>query len=257
MHTASVESVTHVSNNEGWKNISKEFDNYKKLRFTNRAAKLNIAVNRLPYKNAGQSSIPDPDAQENNLHEPRGFSYGGNDFDKANPDTKDNQYDQTVDVSSLLPGDRVSYYVTAVNAKDDVPTESGKLRQSVDWINPVIRFVAPDGMRIARWIYMPDNFDLGTLPRVNRDGSEVPGADPQPVSVAVADSDAVGFTPIGHDKIEAFDTTGETGTITDLAAYPLVPENKELKDEYSQAWRWNVRTSSILRERSPRLAQRR
>ena len=66
MHTASVESVTHVSNNEGWKNISKEFDNYKKLRFTNRAAKLNIAVNRLPYKNAGQSSIPDPDAQENN-----------------------------------------------------------------------------------------------------------------------------------------------------------------------------------------------
>lgn len=91
LHMAGVNSV--VNNNRYW-----DIDNYK-LRFVNRAAKINLSVgNRLPYKNnlatasnAGQIiQVPDltplPENGDTFNNRPLGMNYNGNDYGKADPD---------------------------------------------------------------------------------------------------------------------------------------------------------------------------
>ena len=225
MHTASLNSST------GDKYETELLDNYKKLRFVNRASKINLSVNRLPYKDNLTDIVADPD-KGSPKYEPLGFNYGGNDYNKADPDTtKGNNNRTPVDVSHLLPGDRVSYYVTAVNAKDTFPTESGEERSSVTWINPVLRFEAPPGMRIARWVYMPDDFKLGEEAYVDKNGVVPAGKEneTQPVSVTDPKCGTEGFTPITVDDIDAYDPDHAD---EDNLFYK-VPENKELKDIFS------------------------
>ena len=227
MHTASLNSSTQD------KYATPLLDNYKKLRFINRTSKINLSVNRLPYEDVSGSIIADP-ANGSPNYTPQGFSYGGNDFNKADPNTKkDNASRTPVDVSHLVPGDRVSYYVTAVNAKDTFPTESGEERQSVAWKNPVLRFDAPEGMRIARWVYMPEDFELGEADWADENGNITAGQK-QPVSVLKPECGTTGFVPITLDDIDAYDPNHtDPNPVDPNSPYFKVPHNEELKDVFS------------------------
>lgn len=165
MRTASINSVDTSSKDALYPNTSTNEDNYKKVRFTNRASKINLSLNRLPYDNtlAGGLANLQPRVENGDVmnNRPLGLNYGGNDFNKANPDYDKNKPQTSVDVTHLIPGDRVNYYITAINDKDDTATESGEMRESVNWVNPVLRFEAPEGMRIARWVYMPEDYPIG------------------------------------------------------------------------------------------------
>ncbi|WP_159456415.1 hypothetical protein, partial [Intestinibacillus massiliensis] len=245
--------------------------NHKRLRFLNRAAKLNVAVNRLPYVDAAGTSglAPDPDAKDaNNVHRPLGLSYGGNDFDKADANDKAKTPKAPVDIQKLIPGDRITYYVTAVNEKDALPTPAGGERGNTTWDAPVIRFEAPKGTRIARWYYMPEQFTFGDLPALDADGNwqaadggalhivngkwvtlnpdgsvknDYGDAASTPVSgltaakPAAASDLAWGDAQILREDITAYDpqhTEHENGA-TPAEKYANVPHNTELKDLYS------------------------
>ena len=254
LHMAGVNSV--VNNNRFW-----DIDNYKKLRFVNRAAKINLSVNRLPYKNnlatasnAGQIiQVPDltplPENGDTFNNRPLGMNYNGNDYGKADPDGMKNPPRDLADMEHLVPGDRISYYVTAVNDKDEYPTESGEMRESITWNNPVLRFEAPEGTRIARWTYMPANYPLGEGKRVDAnghyldaDGNEILDADGKPITdgnnsliatqpLAITDPDGGvdGYKSIELEDIEAYDPRQPMGG----GGYYSVPADQELKDLYS------------------------
>ena len=254
MHMAGVNSK--VNNNRFW-----DTDNYKKLRFVNRAAKINLSVNRLPYKNnlatasnAGQiiqvpDLTPNPENGDSFNNRPLGMNYNGNDYGKADPDGVKNPPRDLADLEHLVPGDRISYYVTAVNEKDEYPTESGEMRESITWNNPVLRFEAPKGTRIARWTYMPENYPLGEGKRVDAnghyldaDGKEIvddygnpitDGNDSriatQPLSMDDPAGGVNGYAAIKLEDIEAYDPS----RITDSKGYYSVPADQELKDLYS------------------------
>ncbi|MCD7906735.1 MAG: hypothetical protein LUH04_03390, partial [Clostridium sp.] len=254
LHMAGVNSA--VNGNRFW-----DIDNYKKLRFVNRAAKINLAVNRLPYKNnlatasnAGQViNVPDltprPENGDAFDNRPLGMNYNGNDFNKADPDGTTNPPRDLADMEHLVPGDRISYYVTAVNDKDEYPTESGEMRESITWNNPVLRFEAPEGTRIARWSYMPANYPLGEGKRVDanghyldENGKEILDADgnpivdgnnaaiaAQPLAADKAEGGVSGYKPILLEDIEAYDPRQP---IAD-GVYYSVPADQELKDLYS------------------------
>ena len=254
LHMAGVNSV--VNNNRYW-----DIDNYKKLRFVNRAAKINLSVNRLPYKNnlatasnAGQIiQVPDltplPENGDTFNNRPLGMNYNGNDYGKADPDGVKNPPRDLADMEHLVPGDRISYYVTAVNDKDEYPTESGEMRESITWNNPVLRFEAPEGTRIARWTYMPANYPLGEGKRVDAnghyldaDGNEILDDDGKPITdgnnsliatqpLAITDPDGGvdGYKSIALEDIEAYDPRQPM----DGGGYYSVPADQELKDLYS------------------------
>ena len=118
------------------------------LDFYNRATKLEIAVNRLPYKGAeGQETDPNADGKDpknrpmtgdyNKQDDPENFEY-----DPKNPDYQ-------VNIRNLIPGDRFNYFITVINEKDPE-------RATCSWNQPAIRFEAPEGTRIARWVYLPE-----------------------------------------------------------------------------------------------------
>lgn len=63
------------------------------------------------------------------------------------------------------------------------------MRESITWNNPVLRFEAPEGTRIARWTYMPANYPLGEGKRVDAnghyldaDGNEILDDDGKPIT---------------------------------------------------------------------------
>ena len=250
MRTASFNSV----NTTTFLNVSSEQDNYAKEHFLNRASKINLSLNRLPYDNANGDLQP---CVENGdpLNRPLGLNYGGNDFNKANPDYNENPPQTSVDVTHLIPGDRVNYYITAINDKDDTATEQGEMRESVSWTNPVLRFEAPEGMRIARWVYMPDDFPIGKVKdtsgkyvdqpvaRVDLDGHYLNDQN-EPLKngddyVTDPNDSRIGTQPLSALEKDCGDPTYSPITSGDIEAYDPhysnvpIPEDQELKDVYS------------------------
>ena len=231
-NAAGVNAIQDMNPNSGNMQRCSEYVNYKMFRFRNRAAKINVAVNRLPYRNAAGSNDPDPNGDPGNTNRPEALNYGnGNDYSSSDSNQNRNNA-RPVDIAKLLPGDRIDYYVTAVNTKDLTHDGNGQEMGVTTWYHPAVRFDAPKGTRIARWYYMPAGFDLGELPKIDpetgdyildADGNQIEG----PVAIEKDPGNGYGFD---FGDITAYDPNHKSPT---SGKYMAVPHDTELADIYS------------------------
>ena len=114
-------------------------------------------------------------------------------------------------------------------------------RQSVAWKNPVLRFDAPEGMRIARWVYMPEDFELGEADWADENGKITDGRK-QPVSVLKQECGTTGFVPVSYTHLIKTDASGKLifsvdDKVWSSTDYPLI-HIKNVSVEVSNYGSW-------------------